>query len=130
MCAVKSLKIKNNTKLGYLEAHEGDGVYTNITNKRGTVQPQTIQTITTRRDLGVVEKGLKIRKLTPKECWRLMGFTDQEFEKAQAVNSNAQLYKQAGKFLRRILPQDREISIYFQDLPQSLPQQVQSRFCL
>lgn len=39
---------------------------------------------------------LKIRKLTPKECWRLMGFDDEDFEKAENVNSNAQLYKQAG----------------------------------
>ena len=40
---------------------------------------------------------LKIRKLTPKECWRLMGFDDEDFEKAQAVpTSNTQLYKQAG----------------------------------
>lgn len=39
---------------------------------------------------------LRIRKLTPKECWRLMGFKDDEFEKAEKVNSNAQLYKQAG----------------------------------
>lgn len=38
----------------------------------------------------------RIRKLTPKECWRLMGFTDEEFEKAAKVNSNTQLYKQAG----------------------------------
>lgn len=38
----------------------------------------------------------RIRKLTPKECWRLMGFTDEEFEKAEKVNSNTQLYKQAG----------------------------------
>ena len=51
-----SILIKNNTKKGYLEATEGDGVYTNITNKRGTVQPQMIQTITTRQDLGVVIK--------------------------------------------------------------------------
>lgn len=40
--------------------------------------------------------GIRIRKLTPKECWRLMGFTDEDFEKAQKVNSNSQLYKQAG----------------------------------
>ena len=40
--------------------------------------------------------GLRIRKLTPKECWRLMGFDDEDFEKAAKVNSNAQLYKQAG----------------------------------
>ena len=38
----------------------------------------------------------RIRKLTPKECWRLMGFDDEDFYKAEAVNSNAQLYKQAG----------------------------------
>lgn len=39
---------------------------------------------------------MKIRKLTPRECWRLMGFTDADFDKAQEVNSNTQLYKQAG----------------------------------
>lgn len=38
----------------------------------------------------------RIRKLTPKECWRLMDFTDEDFDKAEAVNSNTQLYKQAG----------------------------------
>ena len=38
----------------------------------------------------------KIRKLTPKECWRLMGFGDTDYEKAEKVNSNTQLYKQAG----------------------------------
>lgn len=42
------------------------------------------------------EPQYRIRKLTPKECWRLMGFTDEDFEKAEAVNSNTQLYKQAG----------------------------------
>lgn len=42
------------------------------------------------------EKDKVIRKLTPKECWRLMGFHDEDFEKAQCVNSNTQLYKQAG----------------------------------
>ena len=40
--------------------------------------------------------GLRIRKLTPKECWRLMGFDDEDFDKASKVNSNSQLYKQAG----------------------------------
>ena len=40
--------------------------------------------------------SLRIRKLTPKECWRLMGFDDADFEKAATVNSNSQLYKQAG----------------------------------
>ena len=41
-------------------------------------------------------QNLRIRKLTPKECWRLMGFNDGDFEKAEKVNSNTQLYKQAG----------------------------------
>ena len=40
--------------------------------------------------------NLRIRKLTPKECFRLMGFDDTDFEKAEKVNSNTQLYKQAG----------------------------------
>lgn len=46
--------------------------------------------------LKVAESNLRIRKLTPKECFRLMGFDDADFEKAEAVNSNTQLYKQAG----------------------------------
>lgn len=41
----------------------------------------------------------RIRKLTPKECWRLQGATDYDFEKAASVNSNSQLYKQAGNGL-------------------------------
>lgn len=47
------------------------------------------------KEMKVLE-GLKIRKLTPKECYRLMGFDDEDFYKAEAVNSNSQLYKQAG----------------------------------
>lgn len=39
---------------------------------------------------------VRIRKLTPLECWRLMGFDDSDYEKAASVNSNTQLYKQAG----------------------------------
>jgi len=41
-------------------------------------------------------EGVNIRKLTPRECWRLQGFPDWAFDKAQEVNSNSQLYKQAG----------------------------------
>ncbi len=47
------------------------------------------------KDAGDVN-GARIRRLTPLECWRLMGFTDNDFIKAQAVNSDTQLYKQAG----------------------------------
>ena len=97
------LDIINNTEAGYLEAYPGDGVNLSSRMKyqRGNVQPQMAQTLTTSggNDRGVVipnNLGLRIRKLTPKECWRLMGFDDEDFEKAEKVNSNAQLYKQAG----------------------------------
>lgn len=43
-----------------------------------------------------VLSDLKIRKLTPLECWRLMGFDDEDFYKAAKVNSNSRLYQQAG----------------------------------
>lgn len=43
----------------------------------------------------------RIRKLTPKECWRHMDFSDGDFHKAEAVNSNTQLYKQAGNSIIR-----------------------------
>ncbi len=44
----------------------------------------------------LLKDDLRIRKLTPKECWRLMGFDDADFDKASQFNSNAQLYKQTG----------------------------------
>ena len=44
----------------------------------------------------VIESQYRIRKLTPIEVWRLMGFSDEDFHKAESVNSNSQLYKQAG----------------------------------
>ena len=54
---------------------------------------QTIKS--TKVDCGVIH-DLRIRKLTPKECWRLMGFDDADFDRAAQYNSNTQLYKQAG----------------------------------
>lgn len=48
------------------------------------------------KDNYVLENNFRIRKLTPLECWRLMGFSDVDFEKAAKVCSNSQLYKQAG----------------------------------
>ena len=61
----------------------------------------TLRTIDSCGDKRILENDInnnfKIRKLTPKECWRLMGFNDEDFEKAQASGiSNSQLYKQAG----------------------------------
>ena len=42
------------------------------------------------------DESIRIRRLTPRECFRLQGFTDEQFNKAAAVNSETQLYKQAG----------------------------------
>ena len=44
----------------------------------------------------MIVTGKRIRKLTPLECWRLMGFSDEDFSKAEAVSSVSKLYKQAG----------------------------------
>lgn len=43
-----------------------------------------------------LDNRFRIRRLTPKECFRLMGFDDDDYKKAKAVNSDSQLYKQAG----------------------------------
>ena len=96
--AEPTMLIKNNTKQGYVEAIDGDGVdlaFPTSNTRRGRVQKGKPQTLDTSDSKGVVE-NLRIRKLTPKECWRLMGISDEDFEKAQEVNSNTQLYKQAG----------------------------------
>lgn len=61
-------------------------------NKQGTSNTLT----SVQKDNYVIEPPFRLRKLTPKECWRLMGCTDEDFHKAEAVNSNTQLYKQAG----------------------------------
>ena len=51
---------------------------------------------TVQKDNLLLEPQYRIRKLTPLECWRLMGFTDEDYYKAAEVSSNTQLYKQAG----------------------------------
>ena len=49
-----------------------------------------------RNGQGIIESATRIRKLTPKECWRLMGFDDESYNKAAKVASHSKLYKQAG----------------------------------
>ena len=44
----------------------------------------------------IIPDGTKLRRLTPRECFRLQGWTDDYYEKAEFVNSDTQLYKQAG----------------------------------
>ena len=58
---------------------------------------QAIETAKSSENINYVETVYRIRKLTPRECWRLMGYTDADFDSAQSAGvSNSQLYKQAG----------------------------------
>ncbi len=95
--------VPENTKQGYKIANEGDGIYTNRPyQKRGVVQRGKIPTLKTSiNDIGVVVKDnndlINIRKITPRESWRLMGWSDDDIDRAFSTNvSNTQLYKQAG----------------------------------
>ena len=91
--------IKEATSQGYAEATVGDSVnlsHPNSKTRRGRVGKQIANTLLTGESQEVVEPDFRIRKLTPSECWRLQGFPDWAFDKAQEVNSNSQLYKQAG----------------------------------
>lgn len=90
--------IRTANKRGYDEAVDGDGIdlaYPQSSTRRGRVGHGVAKTIPTGDSQGTLD-GFRIRKLTPRECWRLMGFDDSDFEKAEKVNSNTQLYKQAG----------------------------------
>lgn len=73
------------------------GVYTNDSESYNCgVLPGLSRTLKAHNhDAGVFD-GIRVRRLTPRECWRLQGFPDWAFDKAQEVNSNSQLYKQAG----------------------------------
>ena len=116
---LERMKIRQATKQGYIEMSVpgvADLSYPGSDTRRGRVQEEgrLCPTITAETsDICYIESGspdeytlayedgefiyyVRIRKLTPKECWRLMGFADSDFEKAAAVNSNTQLYKQAG----------------------------------
>ena len=93
------IRVKEATKQGFAEAEIGDSVnlsHPNSKTRRGRVGKQIANTLLTGESQGVVEPDFRIRKLTPRECWRLQGFPDWAFDKAQEVNSNSQLYKQAG----------------------------------
>lgn len=107
MCVVENLKIKNATKKGYLEATIGDGIdiSSRMDSHRGTVQKNKAQTLTTMggENVGVVIKEnipnnefLRIRRLTPKECFRLMGLKDCDIELIMQYQTQATAYHLAG----------------------------------
>lgn len=93
------LRIKEATKKGYKEAYDGDYVnlqFPNSKTRRGRVGEQIANTLLCNDANGVVD-GLRIRKLTPKECFRLMGFDDKDCDVlTENKISNTQLYKMAG----------------------------------
>lgn len=111
-----ALKVKEATKQGYAIAHEGDSINLSIPGsktRRGRVGNGVANTLDCKCEQGVFVKlsddltvyavwyekyqcYIAIRKLTPRECFRLQGWTDDYFEKAAFVNSDSQLYKQAG----------------------------------
>lgn len=100
---LKFLKIKEATKKGYTEAFEGDSVnlsYPNSTTRRGRVGHQVAQTLTTSPMMGGVvmkDDELMIRKLTPKECMRLTGFTDEDWQSlVDGKVSDTQIFHAAG----------------------------------
>lgn len=111
------ITVKEATKKGYAMANVGDSINLSIPNsktRRGRVGKEIANTLDTGCNQGVVtalkqinddigciwnkEYGcyVCIRKLTPKECFRLQGWEDIYFERAEMVNSDSQLYKQAG----------------------------------
>lgn len=97
-CSTTYVAIKTANTTGYDLAKDGDGVdlaYPESETRRGRVGHGVAKTIPTSSSQGVLD-GVRIRKLTPRECYRLMGFDDEDFDKASKVNSNSQLYKQAG----------------------------------
>lgn len=92
------IMVRQATKKGYDIAYEGDSVnieQPSSLTRRGRVGKQIANTINTTNTMCVV-RYYRLRKLTPLECWRLMGFKDEEFKRAAEVCSNSQLYKQAG----------------------------------
>lgn len=98
----QGIKVRNGTKQGYQLAEVGDSVdlsYTSSLTRRARVGRGIAHNLSCSCQMGAVVwngRVVKIRKLTPKECFRLQGFSDDLFEKAKTVNSDAQLYKQAG----------------------------------
>jgi DNA (cytosine-5)-methyltransferase 1 len=93
------LLVKEATKRGYKEAAPGDSVdlsFAGRNTRRGRVGKGVAHTLDTGSSQGVVTLCGRIRRLMPRECFRLQGFTDAQIDKLLAVSSDAQAYKQAG----------------------------------
>lgn len=99
---LESVKIKQATKSGSIRCEVGgcfDASYPESKTRRGRVQDNgnTCPTLTAQnQEIVRIESQYRIRKLTPRECGRLMGVSDEDISKMEKVNSNTQLYKQFG----------------------------------
>lgn len=94
-----ALMIKEATKSGKKTARPGDSVdlrFPNANTRRGRVGAGIAHTLDTGGGQGVVTDSLRIRRLTPRECFRLQGFTETQIDKLLSVDSDTQAYKQAG----------------------------------
>lgn len=97
---LEPVKVKSATKQGYEEAESGD--FVNITfpsskTKRGRVGKGVAHTLTCGDGNAFITENIRIRKLMPRECLRLMGWKDEQIDKIQAVKiSGTQQYRQAG----------------------------------
>ena len=93
------LPIKENTKKGYKMAYPGDSInlaYAQKNTRRGRVGRKIAHTLTASSDQGTLEPLKRIRRLTPRECLRLQGWADERIDIVLPLQSDAQLYKQAG----------------------------------
>lgn len=99
---MEKIQIKQATEKGFIEMEFGgvaDLSFPASSTRRGRVQEggTVCPTLTAaNQELCRIEKNYRIRKLTPLECFRLMGVQDEDSKKMLTVNSNSQCYKQAG----------------------------------
>lgn len=93
------LLIKEATKDGYKMAVPGDTVdlsYAGSNTRRGRVGHDIAHTLETSSNQGVVTRSGCIRRLMPRECLRLQGFSEEQIDRLLEVTSDAQAYRQAG----------------------------------
>ena len=93
------LMIKEATKSGGKAAQPGDSIdfsYADADTRRGRVGKNIAHTLNTGGSQGVLTTGGRIRRLMPRECFRLQGFDETQIDKFLSVDSDAQAYKQAG----------------------------------
>ncbi len=93
------LLIKEATNRGYREALPGDSVnisFAGYNQKRGRVGKGICNTIDTCGSQGVMTLCGRIRRLMPRECFRLQGFTEDQIDRLLETTSDSQAYKQAG----------------------------------